>query len=121
LEAFERYEWPGNVRELENILMKSIALSQGDALTRDQLPEPLRMDNEKISSHPREARPLTEQSLEDIERIHVKRVLDATGWHKGQTCEILGISRPRLRRLIRQYDLISDHDIEVDSEMNEDA
>ncbi|MEW8525153.1 MAG: sigma-54 dependent transcriptional regulator [Candidatus Thiodiazotropha endolucinida] len=121
LEAFEHYEWPGNVRELENILMKSIALSQGDALTRDQLPEPLRMDNEKISSHPREARPLTEQSLEDIERIHVKRVLDATGWHKGQACEILGISRPRLRRLIRQYDLLSDHDIEVDSEMNEDA
>ncbi|MCG8023776.1 MAG: sigma-54 dependent transcriptional regulator [Candidatus Thiodiazotropha endolucinida] len=121
LEAFERYEWPGNVRELENILMKSIALSQGDALTRDQLPEPLRMDNTQFSGHPREARPLTEQSLEDIERIHVKRVLDATGWHKGQACEILGISRPRLRRLIRQYDLISDHDIEVDSEMNEDA
>ncbi|MES9948722.1 MAG: hypothetical protein ABW118_07170 [Candidatus Thiodiazotropha sp.] len=80
LEAFERYQWPGNVREPENIPMKSIALSQGDALTRNQLPEPLRMDNQQFSSHPRKAGPQTEQSLEDIERIDVKPVLDATGF-----------------------------------------
>ncbi|MCU7946788.1 MAG: sigma-54 dependent transcriptional regulator, partial [Candidatus Thiodiazotropha sp. (ex Cardiolucina cf. quadrata)] len=121
LEAFEYYEWPGNVRELENVLMKSIALSQGDSLTRDQLPEPLREEKTAYSTQHQKNKPLTEQSLEDIERVHVKRVLEATGWHKGQACEILGVSRPRLRRLIRQYGLISHDDVEIDSEMNEDA
>ncbi|MCU7935316.1 MAG: sigma-54 dependent transcriptional regulator [Candidatus Thiodiazotropha sp. (ex Dulcina madagascariensis)] len=121
LEAFEHYEWPGNVRELENVLMKSIALSQGDSLTRDQLPEPLRAEKVHYSGHDRDDKPLTELSLEDIERVHVKRVLEATGWHKGQACSILGVSRPRLRRLIRQYELIPHHDIDSDSEMNEDV
>lgn len=121
LEAFEQYEWPGNVRELENVLMKSIALSQGDSLTRDQLPEPLRTEKTLYSNQHRSNKPVTEQSLEDIVRVHVKRVLEATGWHKGQACEILGVSRPRLRRLIRQYGLISHHDVEIDSETNEDA
>jgi hypothetical protein len=31
--------------------------------------------------------------------------LAATGWHRGRSCEILGVSRPRLRRMIRQFDL----------------
>lgn len=101
--------------------MKSIALSQGDSLTRDQLPEPLRTEKKLYSNQHRSNKPVTEQSLEDIEGVHVKRVLEATGWHKGQACEILGVSRPRLRRLIRQYGLISHHDVEIDSEMNEDA
>jgi DNA-binding NtrC family response regulator len=40
-----------------------------------------------------------------MEREHVARVLKATGWHKGQACEILGVSRPRLRRMIREHGL----------------
>ena len=32
-------------------------------------------------------------------------VLEAVDWHKGQACEILQISRPRLRRLIKEYHL----------------
>lgn len=45
-------------------------------------------------------------SLREVEMHHVARVLSATGWHKGQACEVLGVSRPRLRRLIKQYGLI---------------
>ena len=41
----------------------------------------------------------------DMERPHVARVLSATGWHRGEACQILGVSRPRLRRMIREYDL----------------
>ncbi|TAK51587.1 MAG: sigma-54-dependent Fis family transcriptional regulator, partial [Betaproteobacteria bacterium] len=41
-----------------------------------------------------------------VEKTHVLRVLEATGWHRGRACDILGVSRPRLRRLIRQYSLV---------------
>jgi DNA-binding NtrC family response regulator len=40
-----------------------------------------------------------------MEREHVARVLEATGGHKSRTAGILGVSRPRLDRLIERYGL----------------
>jgi DNA-binding NtrC family response regulator len=44
-------------------------------------------------------------SLEHIEREHLTRVLAATEGHKGRAAEILGVSRPRLSRLLKKYEL----------------
>ena len=44
-------------------------------------------------------------TLEDVEREHVAHVLASTKGHKSRTASILGISRPRLDRLIRKYGL----------------
>ena len=44
-------------------------------------------------------------SLDEVEREQVIRVLAATDNHKGRAAEILGVSRPRLRRLMEKYDL----------------
>ncbi|MCP3670688.1 MAG: sigma-54-dependent Fis family transcriptional regulator [Gammaproteobacteria bacterium] len=102
LDALEKYDWPGNVRELENVLMKSIALSRGDTLSDDLLPTQLRQH--KIAEKDN-TKPLERCSLEEIEATHIARVLEATNWHKGKACETLGISRPRLRRMIKHYHL----------------
>ncbi|MCB1761196.1 MAG: sigma-54-dependent Fis family transcriptional regulator [Gammaproteobacteria bacterium] len=100
LQKLKNYHWPGNVRELENALMKAVALSPGDTLTTDLLPaEILNSASENNASES------LELSLEDMERLHVKRILASVDWHKGRACEILGISRPRLRRIITQYGL----------------
>jgi DNA-binding NtrC family response regulator len=98
--AIRAYGWPGNVRELENVLTKAVVLSPHDTLTADFLP-----DLAAVAPGVAEpsARAPTELSLRDIEREHVERVLAATGWHRTRACEILGVSRPRLRRLIREY------------------
>lgn len=106
LAAFEHYEWPGNVRELENTLMKSVALSQSTSLTYDLLPAPLKGAIAAEGEHPENGTPLTEKSLEEMEKIHISRVLEATHWHKGNACDVLGVSRPRLRRMIKQYSLL---------------
>jgi len=106
--CLEQYEWQGNVRELENVLIKSVALSHGDSLTRDLLPETLcPPERVKEINH---AKPTETWSLEEMEANHIRRVLDANNWHKGNACEILGISRPRLRRMIKQYHLSSPDD-----------
>jgi DNA-binding NtrC family response regulator len=42
-------------------------------------------------------------TLAELERAHVERVLQATGGRKGRSARILGISRPRLNRLIEKY------------------
>ena len=45
------------------------------------------------------------QSLRDIERRHIRRVLDAVGWNKKRAARILEINRGTLYRKIGEYDL----------------
>ncbi|MDJ0739203.1 MAG: sigma-54 dependent transcriptional regulator [Gammaproteobacteria bacterium] len=105
LDCLAAYAWPGNVRELENVLLKAVALSAGSTLTAELLPDELRgscaIDASAAAGTPAAAL----DSLADMERNHVARVLQATGWHRGEACAILGISRPRLRRMMREYGL----------------
>jgi len=99
----QAYNWPGNVRELENILTRAAVLCRDDTIT----PDLLGLDN--MSSSP--AATGKEQAVQDLELIsldeleerHVRNMLEYTRWHKGKTCEILGISRPALERRIRKY------------------
>ena len=46
--------------------------------------------------------------LETVESEHVAAVLDVVGGNRSHAADILGISRPRLRRLIQKYGLESD-------------
>ncbi|MCG7900656.1 MAG: sigma-54 dependent transcriptional regulator, partial [Candidatus Thiodiazotropha weberae] len=103
LRCLQDYHWPGNVRELENALMKAVALCPTDTLSCDLLPmEITGVSLEEVESQPVVSRPV---SLQAMEKAHVKQVLEMVDWHKGRACEILEISRPRLRRMIQQYEL----------------
>ena len=109
--CMENYDWPGNVRELENVLAKAVALCPGQVITRDLLgdvgqcaPSSTKTSGSDDSTT---ARPLEQWSLEEVTKAHISRVLEATNWHKGQACDILGISRPRLRRMINQFGLVA--------------
>ncbi len=103
--CLERYPWPGNVRELENVLMQGVALCPGGTLTLDLLPEPIRAASAR-EPDPTEGKPLHRWSLAEVERAHVQRVLEGTHWHRGQACAVLGVSRPRLRRMMREYAIL---------------
>lgn len=99
------YSWPGNVRQLNNVLMKAAVLARGSDLTVSQLPQEIACPSETSASRHDDAKsPL--QTLGELERHYIERVLNSTGWHKGKTCEILGISRPKLERRIKEYRLI---------------
>ncbi|MFQ5661458.1 MAG: sigma-54-dependent transcriptional regulator [Gammaproteobacteria bacterium] len=104
MESLQAYDWPGNVRELENVLMKAAVLSTSNIITREHIPDAIY--NSKIYSNSSE-KSQTQMSLKEAEHAHIKRVLEATGWHKGEACKILGISRPRLRRMMKEFGLES--------------
>ncbi len=117
LECLVRFDWPGNIRELENVLMKAAALCPGNVLTPDLLPtEVCGLSGQQGQAVPESGL----VSLEEMERVHVSRVLAATGWHRGQACEILAVSRPRLRRMIRQYNLSPPPGVSGDDEPDAD-
>jgi DNA-binding NtrC family response regulator len=94
-EALMLHEWPGNVRELENTLTRAAVLATGDVVRPDHIEMGAVLD----TGPPRLI------SLEELEREHVARVLEATGGHKSRTAEVLGVSRPRLDRMIERYGL----------------
>ena len=95
LESLTEHDWPGNVRELENALTRAVVVAGSGGIHSRHL------DLAGAPSAP--GAPL--RSLDDVEGEHVRRILEATGWHKTRTAEILGISRPRLNRLIDKHEL----------------
>ena len=42
-------------------------------------------------------------TLEELERVHIRYVLERTRWHQGRAAAVLGISSKTLYRKIRQY------------------
>ncbi len=70
MDALMQWPWPGNVRELENLVERSVILSEGPVL-RVPLSE-LRKDASVSANHP-------DQSLDHAEREHILRVLRETG------------------------------------------
>jgi DNA-binding NtrC family response regulator len=100
MRLLEKYGWPGNVRELENVLTRAVVLARGPVIDREliSLDAPALRDSEK-EHEPEDA------TLEAVEAAHVKRILDRTGGNKREAARLLGISRPRLDRLIEKHDL----------------
>jgi DNA-binding NtrC family response regulator len=86
----ERHAWPGNVRELENCLTRALVLATGNVIR----PEHIALGGDRPRGQPALA------TLDVLEREHVARVMAATGGHKARAAEILGVSRPRLDRLL---------------------
>ena len=97
------YPWPGNVRELENILTRAVVLSRDDTITPDLLGITTGPAGGEAGAPVTDAGETELISLEELEARHVGRILEHTRWHKGKTCEILGISRPALERKIIKY------------------
>jgi DNA-binding NtrC family response regulator len=95
LHVMTRHSWPGNVRELENCLTRAIVLATGDVIRPEHL---------GIGPVPSGA-PAKLATLDELERVHLMQVIDATGGHKTRAAEILGVSRPRLNRLLQKHGL----------------
>ena len=89
-EALLAHDWPGNVRELENCLTRAVVLAPGDVLRRQDL----------LLGSTTTGATTGLTTLGEVERQHVLRVLAATGGNKTRAAEVLGISRPRLRRIV---------------------
>jgi DNA-binding NtrC family response regulator len=94
------YDWPGNIRELRNCMERVVALMRGERVDVSDLPPKIR---DYRSGHvlvagdsPREL-----QSLEEVERRYILRVVESCKGNKSQAARVLGIGRKTLyRRLV---------------------
>ncbi len=105
---FKNYTWPGNVRELRHVIERAVLLTNNEYLTPEDFQnftEKKIMINlsEETQTNIQVALPLESASLNNFEREIIKTVLIRVSWNKSQAARILGISRPRLDRLIQKY------------------
>lgn len=89
------YPWPGNIRELENVIGTACMMVEGSLIDIDDLPESLRCPATQEQSTDETLLP-----LEEVQRRHVLRVLEAVGGHKARAAEILGIGRATIYQLL---------------------
>lgn len=123
LHALRAYSWPGNVRQLKNCLERAVILSNNGRITINELPpEVVRpvpaaafttpasqpgagVEFSSGASSFGSTAPSSPTSLRDVERQQILAALEQTGWHRGKTAEILGISPSTLYRRLRDYNL----------------
>lgn len=98
IEVLSLYDWPGNVRELENVIEGTIALMDGQTIRAADLPERVRMPllAEKAGNGM--------MSLEEMERRHIRRVLEACKGDRGKAAKALGIDKSTLWRKLKEYE-----------------
>ena len=98
LAAIDSWGWPGNVRELENRVKRAVIMSDGKLVGAEDLD--LGGDEEagELALNLKQAR-------EEADRRMIRKALSRTQGNISNTAKLLGISRPTLYDLLKQYDL----------------
>jgi two-component system NtrC family response regulator len=98
LGAINAWPWPGNVRELENRIKRAVIMSEGKLVTTDDLDLSERGGPEPMPVNLKSAR-------EAADRKAIRRALAETENNISGAAKLLGISRPTLYDLMKQYQL----------------
>jgi DNA-binding NtrC family response regulator len=98
LEALREHGWPGNVRELDHVIERAVLMSANDSVTAFDL---------ALQSTPdaRLTARLEEMSLEEAERLLIKKALARADGNANRAAEALGVSRSALYRRLQKYGL----------------
>jgi DNA-binding NtrC family response regulator len=117
-EKLLRYSWPGNIRELEHSVERAVAMRQGKIL----FPEDFSLEAEAISTSkepivPREPTSVDRStaeliSLEEVEKIHIAKVIKRVHYNKTKAAQILGVDRATLYRKAERYQISLDESSE---------
>ena len=98
LAAIDAYPWPGNVRELENRIKRAVIMADGRSVSATDLDLPHAGEGEAPPINLRAAR-------EVADRKAIRQALSRTDNNISGAAKLLGISRPTLYDLLKQYRL----------------
>jgi two-component system, NtrC family, response regulator len=96
LTAIDQWDWPGNVRELENRIKRAVIMADGKFITTDDLE--FGDDDDELLLNLKTAR-------EHADRKAIKRAISRTEGNISGAAKLLGISRPTLYDLLKQYEM----------------
>ena len=89
------YDWPGNVRELENAIERAVVVGKERKVQPEDLPFYCLLNPQ----------PPAAQSLKDVEREHIRQILEENDWNVARSAKILQIDRSTLYSKIKRHRL----------------
>jgi two-component system, NtrC family, response regulator HydG len=95
------YNFPGNVRELEHIIERAIIFSEGDIIHQKDLNIP--KEDFDFSNYSKDDGSLL--TMDEVEKMHIKRSLESNNWNRENSARALGISQKTLYSKILKYNL----------------
>jgi two-component system response regulator HydG len=97
MELLTGHEWPGNIREIENVVQRAVALSEGETIQPDDLPDRIRhlMITEEA--------PCYSGTGKGGEHLMIEKALHNFEGDKTQAARFIGWSRPKLYRRMRHF------------------
>ena len=98
IDALRQHSWPGNVRELDHVIERAVLMSSSSVVTAFDLALQSTPDARLSTS-------LEEMSLEDAERLLIKKALARFEGNANRAAEALGLSRSALYRRLQKYGL----------------
>ena len=103
LRMLMNYRWPGNVRELENVIERSMVMTDNARIGEQDLPESIKRNETDGVDDPAE----TEYSIKKMEKMMeeklIRKALERTRGNKSRAARILEISYPALLSKINDY------------------
>ena len=97
LAAIDGWPWQGNVRELENRVKRAVIMADGKLVTAADLDLGEGQDNPALLN--------LKSAREQADRKMIRHALARSEGNISSTAKLLGISRPTLYDLLKQYDL----------------
>ncbi|RZV49888.1 MAG: AAA family ATPase, partial [Sphingomonadaceae bacterium] len=99
VDAIDAYSWPGNVRELENRIKRAVIMADGKHVTAADL------DLQGNAGANNETAINLRAAREVADRKAIHQALTRTENNISGAAKLLGISRPTLYDLMKQYKL----------------
>jgi DNA-binding NtrC family response regulator len=111
MKALQGYRWPGNVRELEHQIERAVTLTSASTLSLDDFelikkekaPEGAGKEDGTSDLKNPDLRGAEQKSLEEMEKLHILKVLKEVDYNKSKASEVLGIDRATLYRKAQKY------------------
>ena len=97
LQAIDEGRWPGNVRELENRIKRAVIMADGKLVMKDDL------DLANGAADGEEAWLNLRSAREAADRVAIRRAMTQSEGNISAAAKLLGISRPTLYDLLKQY------------------
>ena len=110
MDLLKSYDYPGNVRELSNIVERAAVLAKRPTIMPEDLPDHVLATRSVVRQS--EGAPWTPMTLDaalvEPERRILVAALDANGWNRQKTAEVLGINRATLYKKMRAHGMLED-------------